>query len=156
MELWFLVFFPREKADFAFHGVVVRQHVFKVFRIKWRFFGFWGAMLLVGLFICGRRSVDGCSPHHMLLQTGRYQVGRDGCLPIGCFSETDVTRLAVMDAPHRMLPETGRYQVVAGMDAPSMLLRTGRDQVGSDGCSPYRMLLDTGRAAMDARPIAYF
>ena len=81
------------------------------------------------------------SRHHMLLQTGRYQVGRDGCLPIGCFSETDVTRLAVMDAPHRMLPETGRYQVVAGMDAPSMLLRTGRDQVGSDGCSPYLDIL---------------
>ena len=42
------------------------------------------------------------------------------------------------------------------MLAPSMLLGTGRDQVGSDGCSPYQMLLDTGRAAMDARPIAYF
>ena len=59
MELWFLVFFPREKADFAFHGVVVRQHVFKVFRIKWRFFGFWGAMLLVGLFICGSSMLRG-------------------------------------------------------------------------------------------------
>ena len=88
--------------------------------------------------------------------TGRYQVGRDGCLPIGCFSETDVTRLAVMDAPHRMLPETGRYQVVAGMDAPSMFLRTGRDQVGSDGCSPYRMLLEKLHyqvLAGDARPM---
>ena len=33
---------------------------------------------------------DGCSPHRMLLGTGRYQVGRDGC------------------SPHRMLLEAGR------------------------------------------------
>ena len=51
--------FSSGKADFAFHGVVDRQHVFKVFRIKWRFSGFWGAMLLVGLFICGSSMLRG-------------------------------------------------------------------------------------------------
>ena len=66
-------------------------------------------------------STDGCSPHRMLLETrrdqvgsvgtGRYRVGSDGC------------------SPHRMLLGTGRYQV--GRYA-------GRDQVGSDGCSPHR------------------
>ena len=48
----------------------------------------------------------------MLLETGRDQVGSDGC------------------SPHRMLLDTGRYQVMG------MLLEIGRCQVGSDGCSP--------------------
>ena len=71
---------------------------------------------------------DGCSPHRMLLGTGRYQVGSDGC------------------SPHRMLLGTGRYQVGSdGCSLHRMLLETGRYQVGSDGCSPHRMLLGTGR-----------
>ena len=69
---------------------------------------------------------DGCSPYRMLLGTGRYQVGSDGC------------------SPHRMLLGTGRYQVGGDGCSPyRMLLGTGRYQVGSDGCSPYRMLLGT-------------
>ena len=65
---------------------------------------------------------DGCSPHRMLLGTGRYQVGSDGC------------------SPHRMLLGTGRYQVGSdGCSPHRMLLGTGRYQVGSDGCSPHRM-----------------
>ena len=64
-------------------------------------------------------------PHRMLLGTGCYQVGKNGCLP------------------HRMLLGTGRYQV--GSDGCSPLLGTGPYQVGSDGCSPHRMLLGTGR-----------
>ena len=69
---------------------------------------------------------DGCPPHRMLLGTGRYQVGRDGCSPYRML--LDVTRLAAMDAgrdgcsPHRMLLGTGRYQV------------------GRDGCWQGRML----------------
>ena len=66
----------------------------------------------------GVRSVDGCSPHHMLLQTGRYQVGRDGCFA------------------HRMLLRNGRYQVGSDGCAPSHASRN-RTLPGCsrDGCA---------------------
>ena len=49
---------------------------------------------------------DGCLPHRMLkfYKPDVTRLAATDVRPIGCFSETDVTRLAVMDAPHRMLP----------------------------------------------------
>ena len=50
----------------------------------------------------------------MLLETGRCRVKMDAH-SIGCFSETDVTKINRDGcSPHRMLLETGRYQ--AGRD----------------------------------------
>ena len=61
------------------------------------------------------------SPSWMLLRTGRYQVGSDGC------------------SPDRMLLETERYTVGSdGCSPAQMLLGTERYQVGRDGCSPDR------------------
>ena len=57
-----------------------------------------------------------------------------------------------------MLLKTGRYQVGSDACSPDrLLLKIGRYQVGNDACSPDRMLLKTGRytrlAAMNARQI---
>ena len=47
LELLILVFSPRRKQGFAFDGFIVRQHVFAVFRIKWRFW------ISVDVWVCG-------------------------------------------------------------------------------------------------------
>ena len=65
---------------------------------------------------------DGCSPHRMLLEKKRYQVGSDGC------------------SPHRMLLGTGRSGWQRWMLAPSDASRN----------RTFRL------AAMDARPIGCF
>ena len=109
---------------------------------------------------------DGCSPHRMLLQTGRP--GWQGwMLALSDASQKRTLpgwqrwRLAPSHAsrnrtfpgysragcsPYRMLLRTGRCQLGShGCSRHRMLLDTGRYQVGSDGCSPNRILLDTGR-----------
>ena len=103
----------------------------------------------------------GCSPHRMLLGTARCHVGSGGCLPhrmllATAFPGWQRWMLATswqrwMLAPsnvsrNRASRNRTLYQVGSDRCSPHrMLLATARYQVGSGGCSPHRMLLATAR-----------
>ena len=89
-------------------------------------------------------STDACSPHRMLLGTGRDQVGSVG--DTGRYPDVEGWMLALSHASkNRTLPGWPRW-MLAPSDAST---ETGLPGFGrgcsTDGCSPHRMRLGTGR-----------